>query len=176
MCRPGCHEHFLWHQALHGHPDGIDELALVASIEDEPVGCIMSTRARIVQHSGGTVEVLALGPVGIDPAHQRRGIGSRLIQETLARACTAGYRGAFLYGDPTYDPRFGFRDAAQWGITTAEGHSFPAFMAIELRDDGLTCASGRLIESPLFEVDDAQVDEFDAHFPTRAKKRTSTQL
>ena len=39
--------------------------------------------------------------------------------------------------------------ASRWGVTTAEGDNFPAFMAAELVPHGLRGMNGRLIESPL---------------------------
>ena len=45
--------------------------ALVAVIDDEVVGHVQMSAAWI-----GDAEVLALGPIGVSPAYQRRGIGT----------------------------------------------------------------------------------------------------
>lgn len=48
-----------------------------------------------------------LAPVSIHPDHQRQGIGSRLIRETLEMPPLAD-QGIFVVGDPDYYGRFGF--------------------------------------------------------------------
>jgi putative acetyltransferase len=50
-----------------------------------------------------------LGPVGVLPGHQRRGIGSELIEQGLATLQAAGLAGCVVFGDPGYYQRFGFR-------------------------------------------------------------------
>ena len=86
---------------------------------------------------------------------QCRGIGSRLMEATMDRARRDGERAAFLFGAPAFYGRFGFQEASRWGVTTAEGDNFPAFMAAELVPHGLRGVNGRLIESPLLEVDES---------------------
>lgn len=169
LYRPGCHEHFIWHCAMQGHPDVVDELTLVAVLDDEVVGCVMSTRAHVLTMSGERIQVLAPGPLAVAPARQRHGIGGALLRRTLDEASRLGFPAACLYGDPGYYPRFGFMDAATYGIATAEGDNFPEFMAIELVADGLAGMSGCLVESSLFDLDLAAVAAFDAHFPVRVK-------
>ncbi len=66
------------------------------------------------------------------------------------------------------DHRFGFTDA--WTITTAEGDTFPAFMAVELAPGGLSGIAGRLLESPVLTTDAAVIDAFDAQHPPTVKQ------
>ncbi len=57
----------------------------------------------------GRVERAALlGPLAVDPARQRRGVGSALVREGLRRAVSLGARQAHVLGDPAYYARFGF--------------------------------------------------------------------
>ncbi len=49
-----------------------------------------------------------LGPLGVRPDHQGRGVGSALVGEGLARLTDAGVRQVFVLGDPKYYGRFGF--------------------------------------------------------------------
>lgn len=188
--QPGCHEHWLWHLAAAGHPDLIEPLMLAAVDTDEIVGCVMSTRGRIrealaptptgpaagVGRGADAVDVVVPGPIAVAPARQGRGIGAALLTETLRRARELGERAAFLYGDPVYYARFGFREASQLGVRTADGQSFPAFMGRELEAGALTGTTGRLVTSALFDVDDAHVDEFDRRFPARLKEKRPGQL
>lgn len=55
-----------------------------------------------------TVKAVALAPVAVMPAHQRRGFGSRVIAHGLRLCAEHGYTAAFVLGDPEYYSRFGF--------------------------------------------------------------------
>lgn len=68
------------------------------------------------------------------------------------------------------------QDARGWGVTTADGASFPAFMGIELYPEGLTGTRGRLVASSAFEVDPVELEEFERQLPARAKHVTETQF
>lgn len=160
-----------------GHPDALVDTVLVAEREGELVGCTMSARGWVVSlDATSRTPVVTVGPIGVRPAEQHSGVGSRLMEATLDQARRSGESAAFLYGDPEFYGRFGFQDASRWEITTAEGDNFPAFMAMELAPQGMDDVTGRLIESELFELDDCDVDAFDASFEPRTKAKTSTQL
>jgi putative acetyltransferase len=49
-----------------------------------------------------------LGPVGVAPDRQRRGIGSALVGEALGIMRDRGAHGVVLVGDPAFYGRFGF--------------------------------------------------------------------
>lgn len=154
--RPGCIEHLIWRRAMAGHPDALPHLILVADRGGEPVGCTMSTRAWVEAPDGlSRTPVVGVGPIGVAPGEQCRGIDSGLMEATMDRARRDGERAAFLFGAPAFYGRFGFQEASRWGVTTAEGDNFPAFMAAELVPHGLRGVNGRLIESPLLEVDES---------------------
>ena len=53
--------------------------------------------------------------------------------------------------EPDYYPRLGFKTCDQFGITTADGKNFDAFMGIELIPGGLSDFGGRFIEPEVFE-------------------------
>jgi len=168
LYRPGCLEHLLLHLARESD-DLVPELDLVAVDGDEIVGNIVTTRAAIHGPGGDRLEVLCLGPLGVAAHRQRRGVGGALLTETLAKGAELGFPAAVLFGDPGYYTRFGFAPASQFGITTADGASFDAFMAAELRPGALDGVSGRLVESEVFALDQAAADAFDAGFPRRDK-------
>ena len=81
----------------------LPEFSIVAELDGEIVGHVISTRGWV-----GDLELLGLGPIGVVPRLQRHGIGSALMQETIARANAAGERGIALLGGPEYYSRFGF--------------------------------------------------------------------
>lgn len=49
-----------------------------------------------------------LGPVSVAPGHQRQGIGTRLVEDGVARLSARDAEGVVLIGDPAYYSRFGF--------------------------------------------------------------------
>jgi predicted N-acetyltransferase YhbS len=89
----------------------LPELSVVAEIDGEIVGHVISTRAW-----ADGLELLGLGPIGVTPRLQRHGIGSALMRETVIRANAAGERGIGLLGSTEYYPRFGFVPASSMGI------------------------------------------------------------
>lgn len=50
-----------------------------------------------------------LGPVGVVPSHQGKGVGSALIREGLQQIQDKGAEGVVLVGDPELYKRFGFK-------------------------------------------------------------------
>ncbi|WP_457972173.1 N-acetyltransferase [Arthrobacter sp. D1-17] len=93
----------------------LPELSIVAELNGEIVGHVISTRAR----ADGT-ELLGLGPISVAPRLQRRGIGSALMHETVVRANAAGEKGIALLGSTDYYPRFGFVSASSMGIAAPD--------------------------------------------------------
>jgi putative acetyltransferase len=81
-------------------------LSLVATVEGRAVGHVAFSPVTL---SDGTEGWFGLGPVSVLPGLQRRGIGTALIQEGLARLRATGAAGVVLVGDPAYYGRFGFR-------------------------------------------------------------------
>jgi putative acetyltransferase len=55
--------------------------------------------------------VLGLGPLGVEPGWQRRGVGSALMHAILGGAEACGETLVGLVGDPAYYGRFGFAPA-----------------------------------------------------------------
>ncbi|OAE01183.1 ACT domain-containing protein [Arthrobacter sp. OY3WO11] len=91
--------------------DYLPEFSLVAVLDGEVVGHVISTRGWVGAHG-----LLGLGPLGVTPRHQRHGIGSALMKETIQRANAAGESGIALLGSPGYYSRFGFVPAASLGV------------------------------------------------------------
>jgi putative acetyltransferase len=108
--------------------DHVPDLCLVAIDDTTILGHVMLSHARV-----GDEPVLALGPIGVDPAHQQQGIGSALMHEAIERASRTEYPLIALLGHPAYYPRFGFRPAeATYGITTHYDAQPEAWMALAL--------------------------------------------
>ena len=67
----------------------------MAELDGEIVGHVISTRGWV-----GDLELLGLGPIGVVPRLQRHGIGTALMNETVARANAAGERRHRPAGQP----------------------------------------------------------------------------
>jgi predicted N-acetyltransferase YhbS len=93
----------------------LPEFSIVAELDGEIVGHVISTRAWV-----DGLELLGLGPIGVTPRLQHHGIGSALMRETVVRANAAGERGIALLGSTEYYPRFGFVPSSSLGIEAPE--------------------------------------------------------
>ena len=98
--------------------------------------------ARVVGHVIGTrgwleplgVPVVGLGPLGVLPEAQGRGVGTVLVHALLAVAEAAGERLVALLGSPAYYRRFGFVPAAELGVGSPDPAWGEHFQARRLDD------------------------------------------
>lgn len=168
LFKPGCDEHLVLNKLRKSHAY-IPELDLVSWDEDHITGHIISTKAVVMDKNGFSHEVLCAGPLSVREDLQHHGIGSALMLSSIERAKALGYRGIVLYGNPGYYHRFGFQDAANFGISTSDGLNFSAFMVLELFDNALQNVTGRFFESEAFKVDEEELNTFELKFPFREK-------
>ncbi|MGB2875340.1 MAG: N-acetyltransferase [Gaiellaceae bacterium] len=108
----------------------VPDLSLVAELDGRVVGHVMLSYVGLESEPK---RLLELGPISVAREHQGVGIGSALVREALRRVDLRGEPLVLVLGHPTYYPRFGFRPAAELGITPPEGIADEAFMAIPLR-------------------------------------------
>jgi putative acetyltransferase len=120
-------------------------LSLVAEVDDTIVGHVAFSPVAVA----GVLNVLGLAPVAVRPAWQRQGIGARLITEGIATARARGAEFVVLLGEPAYYSRFGFRPAAEWGLTD-EYRGGPAFQALELHEGAIPRGAGLVRYGPEF--------------------------
>jgi putative acetyltransferase len=107
----------------------VPELSLVAVSGGQTLGHVISSYVDIVQPVPGTRRVLQVGPIAVLPAHQRRGIGSALMRETIRIAEERGEPLLLIEGNPAYYGRFGFARADEQGIEPPpEAHGPQYFM------------------------------------------------
>lgn len=90
----------------------LPELSLVAVVRDTVVGHVVCTRGYL----DGERPALALGPLGVTPRFQHRGIGTALVDAVCAAAEACGERVVALLGDPQFYGRLGFVPATDLGI------------------------------------------------------------
>ena len=97
--------------------DGALLLSHVAVLNEKIVGhaaysLLTVTDGDIVRHFPG------LGPIGVDPPYQGRGIGSALVRAGLGAMRDMDYGLLFLVGSPRYYPRFGYQPAQPLGFSS----------------------------------------------------------
>ncbi|MFG2001510.1 GNAT family N-acetyltransferase [Spirillospora sp. NPDC048911] len=107
-------------------------LSWVAEDPDgEVAGHALLTRCHV-----GDEAALALAPVAVLPAHQRRGAGGAAVRAALGAARERGERLVVVLGHPEYYPRFGFVRASALGIRTSFEVPDEALMALVLGGAG----------------------------------------
>jgi putative acetyltransferase len=104
----------------------VPELSLVAVSGGQTVGHVISSYVDVVP---GRRRVLQVGPLAVVPSHQRQGIGSALMEETIRIADARGEPLLLIEGNPKYYGRFGFTRADEHGIEMPpESHGAQYFM------------------------------------------------
>ncbi len=101
--------------ALRAAGAALPPLSFVADLDGRVVGHVMLSACRL-DTLPRLVDVYSLSPLGVLPAHQRHGIGTRLIEHALAAADRQGIPLVFLEGSPDYYARHGFRAAEGLGF------------------------------------------------------------
>jgi predicted N-acetyltransferase YhbS len=124
----------------------IPALRFVALAGNKLVGTIRFWPIAIDDpETGQSIEALILGPLGVSPNLQGRGIGAALIEHGIEVAREQGHKIVILVGDLTYYGRFGFSPAAahQHHITMP-GEQDHRVLVRELSDDALIDVRGAI--------------------------------
>jgi len=122
------------------------ELSLIVEADGVPAGHAMLTRIEI-QRRGRPAEptaAVALAPVAVDPAYQRRGLGASLVNGTLERARAMGHRIVVALGPPEFYSALGFLPLGRYGVSPPFEVFGAAWMARELAPGALAFVSGSL--------------------------------
>lgn len=103
-------------RALRADAGWVAALSLVAEDGDGCVcGHVVATEGRV-----GDLRAVGVGPIGVVPARQGRGVGHALVHALLAAADALHYPLAALLGDPAFYRRFGFVAGDTLGITAPD--------------------------------------------------------
>lgn len=106
----------------------VEELSLVAMIDDEVVAYIIFTRAKV-----GASEGLVLGPLAVKPKYQALGVGKELSEYGLERAKALNYKWISVLGGDYYY-QFGFEDALDYSLVIEEGLDENKYLKIMFLD------------------------------------------
>jgi putative acetyltransferase len=129
--------------------DAGEELAIVratwaATDADQRIELVVDDGGTVVAHAlaapgnidGAPTRVAGVAPVCVAPSHQRRGIGTALMESLVVAAIERGWPLLVLLGDPAFYARFGFEAAGPLGLTYAPaGVGSPHFQARRLGSD-----------------------------------------
>lgn len=101
--------------ALRASDAWIPELSWVAERDGVVVGHVLCTRGYV-----GEVAAVGLGPLGVSPAVQHRGVGSALMYAVIGAADALGEPLIALLGSPEYYGRFGFAAGSSRSIESPD--------------------------------------------------------
>jgi putative acetyltransferase len=119
-------------------------LGLVALADGTVVGHILFTPVTLHCYQAPST-VMALAPMAVLPAWQRRGIGSALVREGLEACRAAGQDVVVVVGHPAFYPRFGFVPARPLGLMSEPPYPDEAFMVAELTPGALRGRRGVIL-------------------------------
>ena len=122
-------------------------ISLVAAQDGHVVGHILFTPVEI-----GEWRAVALGPMAVAPASQRRGIGSMLVLAGLKACAEAGEQVVCVLGHPEYYPRFGFRRMSEFGLTCEFKAPDNVLMVAELKPGAIAGRTGEVRYHSLFKT------------------------
>lgn len=110
------------------------------------VGTLLVGSVRLTPVLAGEARALMLGPLTVDPAFEKRGIGSGLMARAIAAARErAEHALVLLVGDEPYYSRFGFRRVPEGQLVMPGPVDPDRFLALELRDGALAAARGPVL-------------------------------
>jgi len=112
-------------------------LSLVATLNGHVAGHILYSPASVEATAGA-----ALGPMAVLPAHQRHGIGTKLVEAGNRYMKDAGWPFIIVLGHPHFYPRFGFRPGSTRGITCEWDVPDDVFMLLVLDEQKMQNVSG----------------------------------
>ena len=121
--------------------------ALITGPSSSTLSCVADLDGQIIGHIlltpvAGPERALALAPHAILPAWRDMQIGTELVRYALALAQQCGWASVFVFGQPDYYCRFGFKShTADGAEVDCQG---PRFLALELKSDALAGWSGPL--------------------------------
>ena len=176
--RPGCTEHYVVH-VLRNDPAFVPELDLVMERNGQLIGHVMYMRAKITADDGRELPVMTFGPISIHPDFQRRGLGKRLLDESMERARELGAGALCIEGNIAFYGKSGFVVAGTRGIRyhgEPEQEMVPYFLLKELRPGFLDGVTGVYYTLQGYYVDEAKAEDFDRNFPPKEKLKLPGQL
>lgn len=171
---PGCSEHYLAH-IMRNHPDFLPELDFVLEKNNNIIGNIMYTKAKLIDELGYEKQILTFGPVSILPEYQRKGYGKALLEHSFAKAKDMDYDVIVIFGNPDNYVSRGFKSCKKYNICISND-LYPAAMLVKELKEG--CLDGRrwyYKESSAYDIDEKAIEQFDSEFEKMEKEFRPSQ-
>ncbi len=176
--RPGCVEHLVLHK-LRQDSCFVPELDYVLEEDGQVIAHIAYAQGTLTKVNGEQSPLLLFGPVSVLPSYQKKGYGDRLIRFTLEKAAAMGYPAVVITGSPDYYSKFGFEQAALYGIVhagLATEEEAPFFMVKVLDAQAKKDLAGVYQDPACYLVTDEEAEAFDSAFPPKVKEVRPGQL
>jgi len=171
---PGCNEHYLVH-VMRSHKDFLPELDFVIEVDNQIIGNIMYTKAKLVDESGKEKEILTFGPVCIMPEYQRMGYGKMLMEYSFEQASSLGYDVIVIFGNPGNYVSRGFKSCKKYNVCLENGAYPAAMMVKELKPEALDGRKWVYYDSPVMNIDEQEAGRFDESLEKMEKKFQPSQ-
>jgi putative acetyltransferase len=125
---------------------GVELISLVAEKNGEIIGHILFSPVTLDGHA----KIIGLAPMAVLPNWQRKGIGSKLINEGMKACQKAGYEAVVVLGHPNYYPRFGFEPSVNFRIKSEYDVPPEVFMVKQLKKGALKDKTGTVKYHQIF--------------------------
>jgi predicted N-acetyltransferase YhbS len=136
----GANRHTRTCQRLRDGRAPAEGLAFLAVREGRLVGTV-----RLWHVSAGGIPALVLGPLAVDEASRKLGVGAALMAHALDVARRRGHGAVILLGDAPYYARFGFSAAKACELSLPGPFERDRLLGLELRDGALDGAWGMIV-------------------------------
>jgi predicted N-acetyltransferase YhbS len=171
---PGCIEHYLVH-VMRSHKDFLKALDFVIEVDNEIIGNIMYTKAKLADESGKEREILTFGPLCIMPEYQRMGYGKMLMEYSFKEAAALGYDVIIIFGNPDNYVSSGFKSCKKYNICIENGTYPSAMLVKELKPNALDGRKRIYYDSPVMKIDEQEAERFDEGLEKLEKKVQPSQ-
>lgn len=175
--RPGCFEHLVIHK-LRSDSDFVSELDFIFEEDDKIIWNIVYALWN-VKLNWNNEKVLIFWPVSILPEYQHKWYWEQLINFSLKKAKEIWYSCVFITGNPEYYKKFWFEPASKYDIhyewMPLEDEA-PFFMVKILDENKFNLHWGIYWDPACYNVNEAELEEFDKQFPQKEKKVLPWQL
>jgi predicted N-acetyltransferase YhbS len=110
------------------------------------VGTLAVASIRMTPILIGGATGLLLGPLTVEPAFTRRGIGMALVRKAIEAAKAEGHRLVLLVGDEPFYGRVGFKRVTRGRLTLPGPVDPDRVLVLELADGAFDGASGAVLQ------------------------------
>lgn len=116
-------------RAFDGRPNEVELVRQLRGSKERVYSYVATLEGRVVAHAmysplgleGREETVVTLAPVSVAPEAQGKGVGTKLVTDSLAELDRQGEPLIAVLGDPKYYSRFGFESAVRHGIQAPDG-------------------------------------------------------